>query len=196
MNLAKNIPPGNISQPETAFFDRCVTGDLKAFEKLVQYYQSYVYKLAYRILWNEEDAKDIVQEAFIRVWKNISKYDSRIRFTTWLYKIVTNLCFDKLKSDKRRKKHMSTSALNDHINGVPDVNNPDKQLADNDLVGKIRIIAKHLTNKQRTVFTLRDLQDLEIREIADILQMSPGAVKSNLHLARKTIRDELEKLDL
>ena len=85
------------------------------------------------------------------------------------------------------------SASNDHINNVPDVNNPDKQLADTDLVDKIRIIAKHLTDKQRVVFTLRDLQDFEIYEIADILQMSTGAVKSNLHLARKTIRNELEK---
>ena len=191
-----NIPPDKISQPETAFFNQCVTGDIRAFEKLVKLYQSYAYILAFRILWNEEDARDIVQETFIRVWKNITRYDSKVRFTTWLYKIVTNLCFDKLKSDKRRKKYMAMSASYDHISKVPDVNNPDKKLNDNDLVEQIRIIAKNLTTKQRMVFTLRDLQDLEINEIAEILHMSSGAVKSNLHLARKTIRNELEKLDL
>lgn len=193
MNPARNISPEKVSQPEKVFFDQCVAGDTRAFENLVKQYQSYAYILAFRILWDEEDAKDIIQETFIRVWKNISKYDSRIRFTTWMYKIVTNLCLDKLKANKRRNKHMTMSASNDHINNVPDVNNPDKQLADTDLVDKIRIIAKHLTDKQRVVFTLRDLQDFEIYEIADILQMSTGAVKSNLHLARKTIRNELEK---
>lgn len=191
-----NIPPDKFSQPETAFFDRCVAGDTGAFEKLVRLYQPYAYKLAFRIVWNEEDAKDIVQETFIRVWKNISKYDSRIRFTTWMYKIVTNLCLDKLKTEKRRRKHMTISTETSNAIVIPDVNNEDKKLADRDLVENVRILSKQLTAMQRLVFTLRDLQDLDIREIADILHMSPGAVKSNLYLARLAIRNKLEESDM
>ena len=69
---------------------------------MVEQFQSYAYSLAFRLVLNEDNAKDIVQESFIRIWRHISNYDSNILFTTWLYKIVTNLCYDNLKSSKRR----------------------------------------------------------------------------------------------
>ncbi len=191
----KNTPEKS-SQPETELLNRCVAGDLEAFEKLVRQFQKYAYTLAYKILWNEEDAKDIVQETFIRVWKNIFKYDTKVKFTTWLYKIVTNLCFDKLKSDKRRKRHISPAAENKEINDLPNTSDPVKEITNQDLVEKVHLLSGGLSAKQRMVFTLRDLQDVDIPEIAEILQMSTGAVKSNLYLARMTIRKKLEESDI
>ncbi|MFC2145837.1 RNA polymerase sigma factor [Acidobacteriota bacterium] len=75
-------------------------GDTRAFEKLVETYQGYAFSLARRFLGNEEDAQDVVQEAFIRVWKHLPAFDYRCKFTTWMYRIVTNLCLDRVKSLK------------------------------------------------------------------------------------------------
>ena len=78
-------------------------GDTKAFEVIVRNYNKFGYAVAFKILCNEEDAKDVVQECFIKIWKHLNEYDKKIKFTTWMYKIVVNLCFDKLKSQKRRR---------------------------------------------------------------------------------------------
>ena len=80
-----------ITQPDPDIIDKCRKRDEKAFKVLVEQFQRYAFNLAFRLVLNEEDAKDIVQESFIRIWRHISRYDSNVLFTTWLYKIVTNL---------------------------------------------------------------------------------------------------------
>ena len=89
---------------------RCKSGDMSAFQSLVEEYQIYAYKLAFRLLCSEDEAKDVVQESFIRVWRHIQKYDLRSKFTTWLYKIVTNLCYDHLKARNRRTRIFQTDS--------------------------------------------------------------------------------------
>ncbi|MBN1895995.1 sigma-70 family RNA polymerase sigma factor, partial [bacterium] len=89
---------------DVSFFDRCSKGDADAFRPVVIHYQEFAHAVAFRILQHEEDARDVVQESFVRVWKNISKFDARKSFSTWLYRIVTRLCLDRLKSRKRRLK--------------------------------------------------------------------------------------------
>jgi RNA polymerase sigma-70 factor (ECF subfamily) len=80
---------------------KCKTGDKQAFKILMTNFSEYVFRLAFRILNHEEDAKDIVQETFIRVWKHIDGYKEEIKITTWIYKIATNLCLDKLRINRR-----------------------------------------------------------------------------------------------
>ena len=79
-------------------------GDLSAFQQLVEHYQHYAYILAFRLLGDDEDAKDAVQEAFIRVWKHIKNFNLSSKFTTWFYRIVTNLCLDRIKAQKRKNR--------------------------------------------------------------------------------------------
>jgi RNA polymerase sigma-70 factor (ECF subfamily) len=173
-------------------------GDTGAFEKLVETYQGYAFSLASRFLGNEEDAQDVVQETFIRVWKHLSAFDYRCKFTTWMYRIVTNLCLDRAKSLKRKEKtslhNPMDSARNLWENVTEDINLEDKNIKE-ELAAIITGLAAELTPRQRAVFVLRDLQDVSIAEAAQILGISKGSVKSNLCHARQNIRDRLEQLE-
>lgn len=172
----------------------CREGDRNAFQRLVETCQGYAFSLAIRFLGNEEDAGDIVQETFIRVWKHRHRFDFRCKFTTWLYRIVVNLCYDHGRARNRQ-------------NGLFDSNSPELplqwatpiDLEDNkikkELAAIIAGLARQLTPRQQAVFVLRDLQDLDVAEVSEILGISKGSVKSNLSLARRNIRDKLRQLE-
>lgn len=178
-------------QPDEELIGRCIKKDKAAFKQLVEMYQQYAYNLAFKILLNEDDAKDIVQETFIRIWNHIGNYKKDVLFTTWLYKIVTNLCYDKLKAMQRRN-HVPLNMAENSGYVLSDVNGQSLQHTENnDLMKHIRKLSRGLTTKQRMVFVLRDLQDLPIRVVGEILNMSEGAVKTNLYLARMCIREKL-----
>lgn len=169
-------------------------GDSTAFRKLVEYFQSYVFSLAMRFLGNEEDAKDVTQESFIRVWKHLKKYDSKSKFTTWLYKIVSNLCFDRLKTNARRQNIFSQNDFSMMHEKVDD-SNLEQDAVNTELIETIKNLARELTPQQRMVFVLSEFQELDIKEIAKILSISKGSVKSNLYYARKNIRAKLVMID-
>lgn len=166
-------------------------GNTDAFQKLVETYQGYAYSLAVRFLGNEEDALDVTQEAFIRIWKHLPNFDSRCKFTTWMYRIVTNLCIDRVKTGNRREQEMPPG-FQEQLMAAVDIEdeNIKKQLA-----GIITGFAADLTPRQQAVFVLRDLQDLSVVEVAEVLDISKSSVKSNLCYARQNIRKRLEHLE-
>jgi RNA polymerase sigma-70 factor, ECF subfamily len=165
------------------------SGDLNAFTTLVEKTQQYAYALALRMLCHHEDANDVVQESFIRVWKHLPKYKSKIKFTTWLYKIVTNLCLDQLKSRKRRGRIFVEE---EKIHQIAQEN--ECPFERSEAILQIERLSEQLTPKQKTVFVLRDLQDLEMDEIAKITGFTKNVIKSNLYLARMNIRNKLRKI--
>lgn len=167
-------------------------GDNNAFKILVEEYQQYAFKLAFRIVCNDEDAKDVVQESFIKIWKNMKTYKREIKFTTWMYKIITNTAIDKLRVIKR----------NNHVN-IKDVSqlldlmsneHPDIQFDNLETGQLIRTISESLPEKQKLVFILRDLQGMGSKDVEEVLDMNETSVKSNLYFARKAVREKLNKL--
>ena len=182
-------PTSEIIQPDPDIIDKCRKRDEKAFKVLVEQFQRYAFNLAFRLVLNEEDAKDIVQESFIRIWRHISRYDSNVLFTTWLYKIVTNLCYDNLKSGRRRNN--VKMELADNQASLTQGGSVSRDIENKDLIRKIRQLSKNLTIKQRMVFVLRDLHELPVKEVCKILSLSEGAVKTNLYLARLNIRERI-----
>ena len=165
------------------------SGDHQAFRKVVEAHQGFAYAVAFRFVGNRNEAEDITQEAFIKLWKNIGKYRSEIKLTTWLYKIIMNLCFDYLKSAQRKK-----SLKNINIDLSPpiyDEVNSEKQKDDFEMLGVIVQLAKQLTPKQQSVFILRDLEVLSVEEVSEITGMEHGQIKSNLYYARLKIREGL-----
>ena len=165
---------------------KCKKGDENAFAMLCEQNYDFAYRVAFRLLAHEEDTKDAVQETFIRVWKKISLYNEKIKFTTWLYSIVTNLCIDRLRKRKNHSDIYCREALN-----KTDLNNEEERFSKKDLTSIITCIANELSPKQHTVFVLRDLEGLEMDEIAQITKLSPSRVKSNLCHARRAIREKL-----
>jgi RNA polymerase sigma-70 factor, ECF subfamily len=175
---------------------RCKAGELVAFRQLVESNQQFAFSLAFRIVCNEDDARDIVQEAFIRVWKHIKEYDPGVKFTTWLYKIVTNLSYDCLKGEGRRKRLFIVASRTTDADGVSGQPAIDADTANRDLADKIKSVAQRLPLRQKMVFVLRDLQDLTVDEVADVLEISRESVKTNLCYARRQIRLTLTRMEV
>jgi RNA polymerase sigma-70 factor (ECF subfamily) len=181
----------NHPENDHALIRQSIQGDLTAFRRLVERYQPYVYSLAFRSLLHRQEAEDIVQDTFIKVWLNLRFFDFRGKFTTWVYRIVVNLSIDRLKSKNRMADYQSLATENnkDWINQQDEM----KKLEEKDLAEHIKMLSDHLSPKQRLVFILRDLQDLSIEEVCQIMQLSEGSVKTNLYHARNAIRLNLIK---
>ncbi|MDR0367593.1 MAG: sigma-70 family RNA polymerase sigma factor [Bacteroidales bacterium] len=159
--------------------------DYKAFREIVEAYQLSVYSLVFKLLNNEQDAKDVVQETFIKVWLNLEKYNADKKFINWLYKIATNLCMDKLRSLKYSEN------LENNISTLIASDNAEQKMIDEEFEKTVRFLVNGLTPKQKIVFTLHCVDGLEIKEIIEITGMTSAKIKSNLFLARKHIRTKL-----
>lgn len=171
---------------------RCNDGDVLAFEKLVRKFQSYAFALAMRLLCDETESRDIVQESFVRIWKHIDRFDPRKQFTTWMYTIVTNLCVDRLRTINRNRKLFLSRDEDSALPDIPDDLDVYEIESNEELAAMIKSLTRELPTKQRLVFTLRDIQDLTVEEVATITGLSVGSVKTNLHYARRALRRLME----
>lgn len=177
----------------TDVLERCAGGDRDAFRIVVERYQGYAFALAFRLVNEEEEAKDIVQESFIRVWNNLRRYNPAVKFTTWLYTIVTNLCYDSIRSRKRKRTTVFDTIDLSVLDNIASAENPERILTNRELGDVIRMLTKELPPKQKLVFVLRDMQGLNILEVCDILQLSESSVKTNLVYARRFLCARLEQ---
>jgi RNA polymerase sigma-70 factor, ECF subfamily len=192
MTRAQDIRQENISLSD--LITQSLAGSLPAFRSLMDSQKQYAYAVAFRLLHHEENANDIVQEAFIRVWNNLGRYRKEVKFTTWLYKIVVNLCYDKIKTESRHKRIFGRS--DDHFTStdVADTRSLHDTIEANDLSEHILSESKKLPPKEYIVFCLRDIQDFSIEEIAEVAGMSIGSVKTNLCYARRRVRNAINRL--
>lgn len=176
--------------PENELIQKAQQGHPLAFRYLVERHQKMTYTIAYRFLNNSDDAKDIVQEAFIRIWKNLDKYRFEIKMSTWLYKITTNLCLDRIKSNHHQHQ---INQVTENFE-IASTATPEKGMEQEELVAFIHQAAQTLTPKQQAVFILRDLQGLSTEEIEEALGMSKGNIKSNLYYARLAMQEKMKKI--
>lgn len=168
-------------------------GDKTAFGLIVKQYQEYAFKLAFRIVCNEEDAKDVVQESFIKIWRNIHSYYPSVKFATWMYKIVTHSAIDHYRKNARRGSVSLDESSIDTLHQA-DLEAVHNNQSNRELSELIRKIAGGLPEKQRLVFVMRDLQGMNSDVVQEILEMPATQVKSNLYHARKTIREKIRAL--
>ncbi len=181
-------------EEETDLIARCQEGDTNAYRRLVERHQQYVFALAFRVVCDEDDAKDIVQETFIRVWRSMRTFDRNRKFTTWLFRIAVNLAYDMMRQGQRKNRLFTSSSTPDETAANENNNDLEKTIANRDLAGMIKSLTAGLSPKQRIVFVLRDLQEMSMDEIAESLGISMSSVKANLCYARKKIRRELGPL--
>ncbi len=177
-----------MTQIDSHIVTRCQEGDKDAFRWVVMTYQQMVFSLALKMLADEEEAKDVVQETFLRVWQGIQDYDLDKPFSTWLYAITSRLCLDQLKSARRH--HFAPCDEQALRLFVHDSDNQ-RSLENKEWVSIVRTLAEGLSTKQRLVFTLCQLEGLTSTEVEQITGMNALQVKTNLYLARRTIRKRL-----
>lgn len=177
---------------EPHIIDRCRQGDKDAFRVLMQTWQPAVYTLALRMLCDVDDAEDIVQETFIRVWENIPLFDPARSFRTWIYSIAARLCLDQLR---HRAFTVPLPGDEEFLRGYLSAENSTAhELAAGELSAVIRTLAGRLSPKQRLVFTLVGLEELSVQEAAAVTGMTAEQVKANSCLARKNIKEQLKRL--
>ena len=170
-------------------------GDQDAFEQLVRAYDQSVLRLAMNLLRSPEDARDVYQEAFLRVYRNIHTFRFDCSFHTWLYRIVTNICLDHLRKRKVRREE---SAVVETADGPVDRMdsfeqegthaNPERQFWNSQLGNRIETALGDLTPRERTVFELRHYQGLRLRAIGEMLGTSEEAAKNCLFRATQKMR--------
>lgn len=171
--------------------EKCKAGDRNAFRSLVLVCQPMLYSLSLKMLCSEEDAKDALQDTFIKVWLNIGSYDGRCNFATWIYTIASRVCLDRLRSARAfMPLPGDEETLRDYVNDT----DPHRSLESSEWVRIARLLADRLSTKQRLVFTLCHFEGLETAEVEQITGMSADKVKKNLYVARQTIRERLKQL--
>lgn len=172
---------------------RCRQEDATAFSLLVSEFQPLVFRLAFRLLCHEDEAKDMVQETFVKVWLALDKYNAQCRFSTWLYKITCNTCYDRLRS-MRHSALCNEDGYSCSTN-IPSDDNIETDLSNRQLKELILQYTSELSPQQRLVFTLRDVEELDTAEVQIITGLSAGVIKSTLYVARKYIRNKMNQID-
>ena len=180
-----------MTNEESQILSRCKSGDKTAFRWVVETYQRRAFSLALKMLANEEEAKDVVQEAFIRVWQEFDGYDVQRPFSTWLYTIASRLCIDHLKRMRRLLPLPEDERVLQRFVADTDCQ---RTLENSEWVAIVRMLANELSPKQKLVFTLCQLEGLPSTEVEQITGLDARQVKSNLYVARQTIRKRLTHL--
>ncbi|HOJ80894.1 MAG TPA: sigma-70 family RNA polymerase sigma factor [Clostridiales bacterium] len=185
-----------MDQNERLLISKAKAGDVEAFEQLIEAYQKKVYNLALRMTGNQDDAADLAQEAFIRVFRSISGFKEQSSFSTWVYRITTNVCLDEIRKRKNRKVisideeiHMDDGEIKRQV--ISEEPLPDELAEREELRSIVNAAINSLPEDQRIVLTLRDLNGLSYDEIAKILDCPGGTVKSRINRARQALRNVL-----
>jgi RNA polymerase sigma-70 factor, ECF subfamily len=166
------------------------SGDTSAFEQLVRRKTSKVYGLCYRIIGNAEDAKDISQLVFIKLWENLSKYDPHFAFDTWLYRMVTNVAIDFLRNKQSRE-----NAINSNLRLVRTSTDAEQGVVvqRKEIENVFNAVSAVLSPKQKAIFVMREMDDLASSEIARVLGCRESTVRNHLFNARKLMQEQLKK---
>ncbi len=190
-----------MSADEALLVSRARDGDAAAFGQLVEAYEKRVFNLAYRMVGNREDAADLAQEALVRAYKAMRRFREQAQFSTWLYRIVVNVCLD----HQRSKLRHPTVSLDEPVAGddgnIPrqieaDVLDPSAEYERIETQQTVHRAIGRLAEDHRTVVVLRDIQGMAYEEIADVLGIALGTVKSRLNRARMALKDELQRSEL
>jgi len=191
--MAMTAPP---AQTEMALIRRIQQGDAVAFDRLVELHGPRVYNLAYRMLGNAEDAQDVSQEAFLRIYDALPRFRGEASFTTWMYRIVTNVCRDELSRRRRRPPTLTELEVDDGDGAALDELLTTGESAEDCVLRQERHQALHqaitaLPAPFRAVLVLYDLQGFSYDEIAEMLRVNLGTVKSRLNRARNLLREKI-----
>ena len=182
---------------EEQLIRRAQQGDNGAFEELLLLHQKKVYNLCLRMSANPDDALDLSQEAFLRAWRSLGQYQFEASFSTWLFRLTSNICIDFLRRKKRRQETSLTESYDDSDEGaelsVPDAQpGPEQQAMTNETKIELARAMEQLSPEHREILQLRVVEDLQYEQIADILGVRVGTVKSRLARARLSFRKILK----
>jgi RNA polymerase sigma-70 factor (ECF subfamily) len=172
--------------------EECRNGNLKNFRRVLELTTPFAYAVAFRMLCDDEQAKDVVQDSMIAVWQKLGKIKSAESYKTWIYRIVVNKCYDILRKKNRNPEFMpdekSWSFISNNI-----VEGSSHELENKETAMIINSITNSLSPKQKAVFLLCEIEQLSHDEVSEITGLSKSAVKANLHYAKRNISEKIKK---
>ncbi|MCK0473768.1 RNA polymerase sigma factor SigW [Halalkalibacter sp. APA_J-10(15)] len=173
-------------------------GDQEAFAEIVELYKDKVYQICYRMLGNVHEAQDVAQEAFLRAYTNIDRYDINRKFSTWLFRIATNVSIDRLRKKKPdfhlQDEVKGTDGVTFESQLAADEELPEDQVVTRELQDWVQNEINQLPIKYRTAIILKYIEDLSINEISEILDMPPATVKTRVHRGREALRKRMRHM--
>ena len=191
---------------DRAFVARARSGDADAFRVLVEHHGRALFRLAFRMTGNEQDAEDVVQESFLRAYKQLARFDERASFGTWLYRIAANCSLDLVRSRKRRGTAAAPSmaagggatdrsdfdlAIMNLASSDP---SPEREALSTEVRDRVTEAMDELSATERTAFVLRHFEGMCIEEVSRVLDCQPGAAKHSVFRAVQKLRRSLEPL--
>lgn len=185
---------GSPDASDNALVQGTLAGDGKAFEGLVRRYEERAWWAAYHMLGDAEEARDVVQEGFLRAYKALARFDFGMSFYTWLYRIVVNLSIDTMRK-RARLKPVALDAVAHSLAEPDPPDAPGQRLESEETVAKVRAVLAKLPEKYRAVMTLRELDALSCKEIATIVKSTHATVRWRLHIARRMFKEQWDRLD-
>ena len=183
--------PGPSEIDERVLIQRCIAGDATAFEPLVEKYRQRVWRLAYQVLHDREEAWDVAQEAFVRAFHSLPSFRGQSAFYTWLFRITVNVATDRHRQRGAQARAFGPERVSEEewARTTPDPGGgPEQQAARKEQRERIRSALDALPPKARTIIMLSDVEGLSYREIAEVLNCPIGTVMSRLHNARKRLK--------
>ena len=180
---------------EVDLIDKINNGEISAFEILIRKYNPYLYKVGRSYRFNHQDVEDLMQDAFIIAYQNLSKLENKAYFKTWLIRIMLNECYKKSHKAASRKEVTTDTFLNEKI--IPmftDNNDTEKNVGNRELNVVIENAIKQIPLSYRLVFSLRELNGMSVHETAKVLDITETNVKVRLNRAKAMLRKEVEKM--
>ncbi|MCL7749665.1 RNA polymerase sigma factor SigW [Halalkalibacter alkaliphilus] len=170
-------------------------GDQQAFAEIVELYKDKVYQVAYRMVGNVHEAQDVAQEAFLRAYTNIDRFDVNRKFSTWLFRIATNVAIDRLRKKKPdfylQDEVKGSEGLTFESQLAADEERPEDQVVTIEMQEWVQHEINQLPPKYRTAIILKYMEDLSISEISDILDIPQSTVKTRVHRGREALRKRM-----
>lgn len=177
-----------------ALIDRCLAGDQSAWDAIVKLYWRRVFNVAYKFVARHDEAEDLTQDIFIRVYKSLGTFDRRAHFQSWLISVSRNLCIDHYRSVRKERETMNRDVDPDDLKPAASTPSAYTVLEQRDRVTLLRLALEKLAPSLKTAVMMRDIQELSYHEIADRLQLPEGTVKSRINRGRSELARQIQLL--
>ena len=183
---------------DAAVVSRARSGDADAFRVLVERHSRSLFRLAFRMTGNQQDAEDVVQESFLRAYRQLGNFDERASFGTWMYRIAANCSLDMVRARKRRNDHMAPvddDRQEDPMAQLPSEDpSPERIALSSEVRQRVTEAMEELSPTERTAFVLRHFEGMRMEEVSRVLECQPGAAKHSVFRAVQKLRRALEPL--
>lgn len=188
------IPPSEAPGEIEALIQRCLQGDELAWDAIVRQYRRKVFNVAYKFVGRHEEAEDLTQDIFLKIFKSLGTFDRRANFQTWLVSVSRNLCIDHYRSVRLERRAIDRQVDPNELSPMAREPGPIAALEQQDRVVLLRGALAALPESLRTAVVMRDIQELTYQEIADRLRLPEGTVKSRINRGRAELARQIRRM--